>query len=232
MLGKKQLCVLVGMTALGLMAGSANAALTAGEAINVDLGASGSPVYSGQGVVASPGNVWNGVSFAGATWVGVFSTPLVDSSGTPTGVTLEIGTDPATVMEWRNWAPWSGPMGDVFGDEVINWGVDSVIIHGLDNALTYDLILYNATWAPGTTTFTVNGDSKVSTVVDSSVAPYLEGEQFVTFSGVPTDGAGAITYIMSGNPGAHGGLQIVAVPEPATLGLAATGLLLMLNRRR
>jgi uncharacterized protein DUF4832/uncharacterized protein DUF4874 len=187
------------------------------DVINVDIGPVGQDIYSGQGVVASPGSFWNDVSLAtdgGQTWASVVSGPLSDSNGSPTDVTIEIGPVDTVVADWNNWGSnWGGSFGDLLEDSITVWGTDQVIIHGLDDSLTYDLYIYGGNWEHDASTFTVNGIEQTAVVASSWNPPLQEGEEYLVFQNVPTDGAGNISYTVSNGPSRNSGLQIVAVSE-------------------
>jgi hypothetical protein len=67
--------------------------------------------------------------------------------------------------------------------------------------------------------------------VDAASAPGNVGN-YVHFSDLSSDMLYIYTTTGSGNPQAFSGFQIVAVPEPASLGLGVAGLGLLLRRRR
>lgn len=173
------------------------------EVVNVDFQnstGSNSIVYSGQGAIAAPGNLWNavtpGLSVNGAWWGevcgpgNVSASGLLDSQGNATGVTV-------SSQSIANTYAWGGHTADTlrgFGipatkddDPAIATGYTAlmreylvaaadttatVTIGGLTVGGQYDIALYGrGIQGPRTTSFMVGGVEKSTSYIDLDVTP-------------------------------------------------------------
>ena len=140
---------------------------------------------------------------------------------------------------------WGGTAGDTYyilaADDIYfhNTAPDfGVTFSGLDDSLSYNLRSYTLIGNNGGTVYTYNVSDGGGTQNYSGnntsrwSAATLEAAGTV-FSDLQTDGAGNITATyVSPNAFAMNAIVLEAVPEPATLALAAVGLLGLLRRRQ
>jgi len=229
--------------------------------INIDFqpGGSGggtSVTFSGQGAMATPGNLWNtldpstdgsfnGEFGSGGTFDFVEGSfvlgSLLDSEGLVTGVQLELfkgSPDSAFALN-----PLNG--GDVnvasdgkelMRDFLIAGDPNAVNITGLADGGFYTLYLYGAgDNSSQTTMFTIGGISKTTTGVTGSHA-LSEGVDYVVFQNVQAIGGFIGIEYTPGGESAEGhfnGLQLMEViPEPSTVLLSGLGFLVMFWRSR
>lgn len=123
------------------------------------------------------------------------------------------------------------------------------IITGLDNNLTYDIAVHinrvtsndkldGASVTIGSTTIFLPSHPATNDGSGLAMWPnggFLSGITSAVFTNVATDGNGNIHLFydkVDGNPIIFTGLEIRAIPEPASLALLGLGGLLMLGRRR
>ncbi len=179
---------------------SGSGAIVAGTVIGVDFG--GVPDGNFNAVTAD-GTVTNLIDTTGATLTGVnvtTSDSLVfngNADHTKTGQPSQF-----TQEHLKDWVVFSG-------------GVTyTITFTGLDDALTYDLVIGGAngsgfpvdtTWSAGGQTLTTDAGTSSST--DGSGA-------YVSFTGLETDGSGnlAITGLKASNYGVASALELTAVP--------------------
>lgn len=201
---------------LGLSGGSAMA-----EVINIDFQTDGGIVYVGTGAAPDAGTFWNAVSHSGAS-------NLTASDGvTVTSVSVALtGLGGDFFYEL-------GPANDLMRERFYDPG--TVTISGLDPNGTYDLYIYGNQYR---SQFEVPGLPAEIAGGNPGVAPWVEGEagQYVKLEGARPTLAGDLVITVS-RPGTASydwaviaGLQVVSVPEPATLSLLALGGLALISR--
>jgi hypothetical protein len=218
------LCTATAFVGSPVMAGS----------INVDFGPNDvftSGVYSGIGAAPDAGTVWNGVT-PGAALVQVgtpyTSSALVDSGGNATGATVTVqpvfwaydgAADsviaPALMHDYV-FTPSAG------GASTFTFSID-----GLTSGGTYDLYLYSDTGAQ-VTDFSVGGIVKTVANTAGQTA-FTLGSNYQLYEDV-TATSGSISVSVTGSAtgpyyGVINGFQVVAVPEPSTIAMLATGLI-------
>ncbi len=188
--------------------------------INVALGAvaTGQTVYTGGGpVVGQANDYWNAVSLAASgttAYPPLNSGPLNDSSGQPTGVSVQVGTSGGPSQTWNNDSGGVG-LGLLVQNYVQIWGNDSIEFHGLDNTKSYNVYCLGAPWAGSVCEFSVGGVTNTIVSTNSWIAPWRENENFVFFTNVPTDGSGNLVINVGGDgiiPQQFCGFQLQPVP--------------------
>lgn len=229
-----------------------------GTVVNFDLtGGFGLTAYTGQGAAGGGGTTWNTTTNALGpnsnnnvqntyTYTGV-----VDSNGNPTSVGFSFDnqgggydnsvtpdtnpTDAQTLLQ-----PYAF---DYYNTGDGSSSDPTFSITGLESGGLYDVYVYaiNGTYANRGTNVTI-GSTTLSTANTQNTS-FVAGNNYVEFTNVAADNTGSITgtYLPGTAPtfGGNGeadfnGLQLVAVPEPTTLGIFGAGLasLLLLKRRR
>ena len=199
-----------GAFALGLtaLAGTAQSAV-----INVDVSDLVS-AYSGTGAAPDSGTYWNIAPTINSTY-----SNLIASDGT-TVTPIDV-----TFSGWMGEFAWSGslPINDRFyGPQA---GTAFVTIAGLTPGVTYELYAYASFWDATYAVGTTSGFADPT----SDALPWVEGNQYVRLAGLHSDPLGTMTMTVTAADGNSwtniGALQIVEVPEPASLALVGLGLL-------
>ena len=237
-----------------ILAGAALLAVSAvglaDTVINIDVGTGAA--YAGTAVAPDTGTTWNGGIDAGWNWTGETDGLLNDSQGTATDVGFFCGMGGV-------WTA-SGVSSELMND--YGFGAGRFTLYTYDSAVTanpglfqitgtqaFDLYIYTAGDGGNggnDTTFTLNnivGGSQSAAAAATTVysGSFVEGENYVKFSNVTAlRNAGNTGYefevVMTSNGGlpvALNGIQLVTVPEPATIGfIAFSGVALMFIRRR
>ena len=252
--------ILVLALSLGVAA-SASAQLLPVISVNMTDGGSNG-TSGGQTAGAVLAGYWNEIGPNPAIAVGTTDVNnLLDNSGAASGVSL---VQSAWIGGWWASSGWpsgfSGTLGnDMFGSFEDFSAGDGLITYTLDNLNTgvgalYDVYIYSARnfGNTGVTEFNVNGETKYLSS-ENNVGDYaesgwstaadamnnLDSGNYVRFQNVSLDtlvvGVAALEdTVNGGGAGSVAGLQIVAVPEPATFGLLAIfgGAMLFLRRTR
>jgi hypothetical protein len=225
----------------GLFVGSAQAAV-----ISVNLQGndpSGLAATSTVGVVAAKN--WNNVLGASGGPV-----TLKNSSGTNSGIVLSSYSVTGLGGSIGLTATNSTPQRTLFESGIsANFGSVKFTLTGLAAFSSYDIIAYYdagtsfptdrtarvTNSATLTKTYYVRGSNTARTAYtlsNSTVSTTYASGNYVQFAGL-TDSTQTITYTFVSNPTTLVGFQVIgtAVPEPASLGLVATGALVLMSRR-
>jgi len=206
------------------------------QTMNVDFGSTdgASGAYVGTAVAPDLGTVWNGVTPAAnvTTFATYTSDALVDSLGNPTAATVTVNNswvyDGAADSAIAPTLMWDYAFSQSAGATAnFTFSIDGLTPGGI-----YDLYLYSDTGAQRTT-FDIGGDIK-NVVNTSAQSTWNLGGNYQLYSGLTAAG-GSIAVTVYGNDvdpitlegafyGVVNGFQVVAVPEPSTIILLATGL--------
>lgn len=218
--------LLCGAVAFGL----ASAAVAA--TINVDFDARGmSDPYTGTAVAPDAGTYWN-VFVPGNPSDPIASGALTASDGTTaTTTTVTIGQYSA---DYNNAS--AAFAAGLLDDYQYATGADRFVfsINGLVAGGGYDLWIYNKNGAANSAhaQYTVGGVTKEVTNSVAGNSAFVEGNNYLHFTGLIADGTGMISGTAlgigsgGGNNIAFNGFQIAtSIPEPTTLVCSVTGLI-------
>lgn len=209
--------ILVGLLAL---AGTVQA-----EIINFSF----NTTQGGGNDVVMDGVAYNGANapaaYTGTTWTELGYVPVAS----PAGLTDSDGNGSAMSVQFTGTgAMWSIPgLTDADGGALASYSYSTTSMTISGGTGLYDIYILTQDSTPNATSFTIGADTQ--TTIVGSATPYAEGVNYVKFSSV--DVAGGTTVAI--NQGPINGFQMVAVPEPATLGLVAMfgGAVLFIRRR-
>jgi hypothetical protein len=211
--------------------------------VSVDLnngGAQSTVANPAFGVWSEGAKRWNTVGTTGTT------TPLVDSSNTPTTITFAItnandgggsvfgratdwtaGTNDALVVDGRYRLQETGAT------------IITTTISGLALNTNYDLLVYHAddSVSETVTLNSVAGSDFTGSVGSTGYVDAfdtLTGSDFWYFSSINSGGSGVLTIRSAGTTGYNTitGFQLQAIPEPSTTALLGLGGLALILRRR
>ena len=214
------------LVAIGTI-GSASAALTAGDSIGLDFGASGT----------APTNNFNAVGVAG-----LVNTVLLSDGVTSTGVGVTV-IIPGNPNQFDNVDPSAGATitapyeADTFDDWLGGWGNNvgedwNFTFTGLDDSLTYDFTAAVGAWTGNNVIDGMTVEAGGTTVTWAN----LDADNlYATISGISSVG-GNLTVSMD-NPtsqtvSALSGATLTAIPEPSSAALLGLGGLALILRRR
>jgi len=212
--------------------------------INVDFqpGGSGggtSVTFTGQGALATPGNIWNAIApstdgsangeFGSGGRIDFSGDPLiisnlVDSSGSNTVIGVEVFKgDPDSAFALNPLNGWEYRLADDARDLMRDWLIsgwdtnpNSINIVGLMPGSAYVLYLYGAgDNGAVSTSFTIDGVTKSTTGVPETSHNLTEDEDYVVFSGTTSNGTIVVEYMNNGESGEGNfcGFQLSATPS-------------------
>ena len=227
-------------TVYAFIAGLLLSANAHAQTINVDFGPLDSAVYAGQGILGGPADTfWNALDSAGAT-----NLAFADGTGGTSGVSLTFGT------EFSNLGfPFNPGTNTLLADRVISLPsqTETITISGLAANSLFDIVLYNAYYAqeysitgqPGVGSATTTPDANSP---NADFPNWTEGVEYARLSSAMSDGSGQLQIQdvpiaggLFGVNSALAGMQIQAVPLPASIWLFGSGLmgfLGMLGRKK
>jgi hypothetical protein len=207
--------------------------------VNIDFNSSGPGVsvgtFSGTGVLG--GGTWNGITVNQSAQT-LAPTSLLDSSGTASGISIAI---PAYQGAWnydsQPASPWKPLMGDYLYVNAAGQSSATISLSGLGGSTVWNLVLYAANGNGEGSEFTIGGTTLQTTDSGPIGTTLTAGDEYVVFNNVVSDGSGtiAIGWNNDGTSSVLNGLQIQAVPEPASMvaiAVAAVGGGMALRRRR
>jgi len=228
--------------ALGLILGSAPSAHA--SIVNMDVDGTGTD-YTGPGLLGTPGMTWNYQTAGNGTYG-----PFLDSTNSNSGVTMTL-----TGMTKQSNLGGVAPVGfEALYTGYLYFNNASLVLNGLDPNLTYDVVFFSG--------FSDNGGTRhygaEITHEDTMLRSYAnlgtggattlsEGQNYVHFRDLSPTISGSLAFAMErnetvdpnipgfavGTVGVVNGFQLVAVPEPAIMGLLCLGgLVLAAGRRR
>ena len=205
-----------------------------------------SPAYVGTGPAADTGTTWNMVAGgdSGVNWGTSFvASSLKTSTGVSTGVSINNNSYyQAHYFIKPGFGVGTNGINDDSYDNLTRsfmGNLTSLTISGLEANTPYDLYVvmagnHDVYENPGRNGTATVGDVTLSTTGSPDArTSLLEGRDYVLFHPASTE-TGQITLELSPNSqySMINAIQIVTVPEPATLGMLVGGVALLLNRRR
>lgn len=146
---------------------------------------------------------WNEFGSVPTTW----TIGLQDTDDVATGMTVTFGGS------GNQWSITSLPFTEAGALSSYSYATTSMTIAG--GTGLYDIYILTQDNTPAASSFSIGADTQTTDA--SNPASYTEGANYVKFSSV--DVSGGVTVDI--NQGPINGFQMVAVPEPATLGLIA-----------
>lgn len=201
---------------------SANAAFISGL-VNIDFNKAGSSVGTagGAAVVGAAGDTWNGIAVAVSPGpASGTNISLVDSTNAASDATLSYSADYGLDVGSSSFFP------ALLKDYLrVQNAAGTVTIGGLSSAVTYDVYLYIASDTQNrVSTFTVDGatSSTAANSSDQTLTSFVEGKNYLKFTLSPDANDQIKITIHQGGGATQGnlnGLQIQAVPEPASLAI-------------
>jgi hypothetical protein len=246
-----------GIAALGLSAG-----LACGTTIGVQWndssnGFANNPIGS-SAVVGAPGYTqtnWNEPSTTdhnsgnSANW-SQSNIPLIDSTGAATGVTLSFTSlgSLASQTYYTYPQPTLTSNEQLLSDSILEFGgAGGDIVFNNVPAGNYNLVVYTVTEYPSLANFSVNGAPQTYVREQNGQSFSTGGDVWATNPNDPVDpsnylvlpaspdntGKIDLNYVeLAGTDAVVNAVQLVAVPEPTTLGLLVGGAAMTLMRRR
>ena len=228
-IGALALATLFASTALS------QAALTIGEVISINFSADDrATVPSGAAVVGQAGDVWNDIKVTGWNQPvnGTYALDGVDDVSS--GISLTLAGDASS--HGYNGSNLPVYQSGFFIDQ--NESSATITFSGFTSGTIIDLYLYAGaghTTGEGAS-FTFGGNTLTAVDSNTNENSYVEGVNFVKFSGLVADSNGIVTGTWTKAPTQNfsvlAGAQIVAVPETSTTLLGGLSALALLRRRR
>jgi hypothetical protein len=237
---KKCLCLTI-MLSMLLWSAAAGAAMIAGDVIVVNFTQTGNTV----------GGNWNEVQRnSGAYFGGVSDTTLVAdlirlSDGASTGIALDIDAPDATGIGGLNANtgfsasfPQSGSIPNNAKVNLTYHGIQSTFtFSGLNDSLLYNLSFLSAHDNGSNDRNPHDWVIQKGLANEASVSVDPDDNLVYTFLNIATDGSGQITLSSTTTSGGAdsqhiNAMELVAIPEPASLALVVLGTSLMMSRRR
>lgn len=202
--------------------------------INVDFNSTG--INTEWGTYASSwvlgGGTWNGVTvpFVANGGNSLASTPLSNSTGASSGASIAITQFYSSWnLDTTSAANIASGLQPLMADYLfLSYAATSatVTLSGLGASTAWDIVLYAAQTTDHDSAFTIGGVTKATTD-PGGISALTDPGQYVRFDSIAADESGTITinWARNGNAiSALNGLQVQAVPEPSTCGMAIAGL--------
>ena len=215
MMMKKAIVLLAIGAVSAVQADVVNLAFTVGYGANPNSVMDGIAYSGANAPAAYTGTNWNEYSYLGAY------NNLQNSDGIATGINVSLTGTGGAIWSYNAAVP-----DNALDTYMYNGTGRTIDISGATGA--YDLYILSQDSNPTVIgSFTLGAATKSTIAVSPST--YVDGENYVKFANVPMTGGVSVTI----NSGTFNGLQLVAIPEPATLGLVAVfgGGVLFIRRR-
>ncbi len=195
--------------------------------IVVNVHFSNQATYTGAAVVGNAGDVWNRMGNSGGTGVA-----LVSPTGASTSVKI---TWMSQIWDGSGSGFLGGPYANLMRSYLATYSSGSLALSGLAPDTDYALYLYSQGDFAATgrkTGFTVNGLSDVTTAAQANASTFINDQNYLVMN-VVSDSFGVlnIAYNTVTSEADLNGLQLVSVPEPATMSLLALGGIALIRRR-
>ncbi len=212
-----------------------------GAVVNFQLKWGGS-TYTGTGAyTGDSGTYWNAANGWDITPLNSFQSNVKDSSGTASSVTLALSYS-GTTGGFNDSNASSGGASNYLTRQYLyarSGGTITYTIGGLSANHAYSIYLFgsNGSYGSDKSSFTINGSTLTTSNSKLGTFSWVSGTNYVVLN-VVANASGIISGTMTnvtGSEGAFNGLQVVDVPEPATLtivGGSATAALWLFRRRR
>jgi len=192
---------------------------------------------SGLGPASYAGTSWNNPLNSDANGGTTTSlSDMQDSEGNPTTVDFSFGS-------WGSFS-YTNTSLDILENYIYqspsNGSPQSFSFSGLTASGLYDIYFVSQGDSDGQgASYTIGSTTLSTTGSDASASTFVEGQNFVVFSGLQADGSGTISGTWDHLPsefGATNAIQIVAVPEfssaAAIIGFVAAGMVVLRRRMR
>lgn len=217
-----------------LLAGHATTA-SAGviQIVNIDFNGkrSGDTPIDFTGTGPGGGGDWNHLEVEQTSSNTLPSGPIVDNAGNNTAITLA-----ASNFNGADTVNGSGFTGNgLLGDYLINDknSTATLTLENLTPGQVYELYLFGNHGFGSGVEFTINSASQSTTGGTSGATPFVLERDYVVFESLQPNGSNELVISLTNSTTqVFNGLQLVAVPEPASAALLVGGLTLIVARRR
>lgn len=215
-----------------------------GSLINVDfVRDSGTPVYTGAGILGSAGQTWNR-STVGQGWLsnGMMAiNGLVDSTGTSVaGASFSVNHTNNTVGDHNSRATFFSPNGAAASyaplfDRYASHNLIRFRFDGLGAGSLHTVVLYQGYGVQNSPSYSVNGVVRGFTY-SAATAALVAGRDYLVFENIAADANGRISITAVGGYDSDSGISAIqiesVVPAPGALALLGLAGVTGVRRRR